>query len=430
VKSLRIGLLGYGTVGQAFARLLEAQRPRLAAQGLQLAITAVGNRGIERKRTAVPLRGDVRFTDELESVVDDAAVDLVVELMGGLSPARELLLRAFDAGKSVVTANKLLLAQHGAELAARAREHGAALGIEASVAGGIPILRAVRESFAGDTITGVSGILNGTCNFILTDMESSGRSYEEVLAEAQQLGYAEADPRSDVDGEDAAYKLVLLARMAFGQEVGVPDVRREGITRLLPCDFVYAEMLSRTPRQLATARRLPSGRLELSVRTHLVSWTSMLAKVTGPFNAVRLTAESGGDFVFYGRGAGGDPTATAVLGDVVELARSGVRPGVPTFGRERLSACTPAGLEEIVSPYALRFMVRDRPGILAALSRCLADADINIDAVFQAPFADKEALPFVITLEPIAESQLQRALESMRALPFHKEPPLAFPMTS
>ncbi|MBL8111780.1 MAG: homoserine dehydrogenase [Acidobacteria bacterium] len=427
---LRIGLLGFGTVGQAFTRLVLKERGRLLRDhALDLEVVAIGNRRIDEKRAGWAGEG-VRFTDDLASVATDPGVDLVVELLGGLEPARSLQTAALSAGKPVVTANKMLFAHHGEELAALAREKGVSLGLEAAVAGGIPILRALRESFAADTLTSVSGILNGTSNFILTTMEATGRSYADVLAEAQRLGYAEADPASDVEGNDAAYKLALLARMAFGTSVPVSAVRCSGITHLLPCDFEYARMLERTPRQLAVARRVGvDGALALSVSTHLVSQRSLLAKIEGPFNAVAVEGETGGTFVLSGRGAGGGPTATAVLSDVIEIARSGARPGVPPLGVHAFAPFTAASPAASVSAVALRFVVKDAPGIIASISRILAENEINIDAVFQTRGEDKAALPFVVTLEPVAGDGLARALEALAALPFHQKPPVAFPLT-
>ncbi|MEO8585674.1 MAG: homoserine dehydrogenase [Acidobacteriota bacterium] len=429
-RPIGIGLIGFGTVGRAFARLLAREAADLALRrGVTLSLVAVGTRGADTKRDT-GLGACVRWTPDLASVATDPEVDVVVELLGGIEPANGLIRAALGAGKSVVTANKMLLAKHGTALQRLAREQGAGLGIEASVAGGIPILRALRSSLTGDRVTAVSGILNGTCNFILTEMEATGRPYADVLKDAQRLGYAEADPASDVEGDDAAYKLALLARLAFGRDVSVEQIAREGITRLLPCDFVYAKRLGRTPRQLAVARVAPSGHLLLSVRTHFVSETSLLAKVTGPFNAVEVRGESGGPFVFSGRGAGGDPTATAVLADVVEIARGGA-PGVqaPPLGFASLEPCTPAAAEEFVSPFYLRFIVKDRPGILADLARILAEHGINIDAVFQAPYEDKSALPFVVTLEPVSGRALAAALVAISSLDFHVVPPLALPMS-
>ncbi len=428
-RPLRVGLLGFGTVGRSFARLVKEQRERLRSTlGVEVRIAAIASRSLHRQETSW-LEPPVRLGTDLAEVATADDVDVVVELIGGLSPAGDLLLAALAAGKSVVTANKALLAARGPELTRLASRNGLFLGFEAAVAGGIPILRALRESFAGDRVVSVGGILNGTCNFVLTEMERTGRSYGDVLADAQRLGYAEADPEADVGGADAAAKLALLSRLAFGQEVPVDAIPREGITRLLPCDFVYSRLLGRTPRQVASARLMPTGHVLLSVRTHLVSSESMLAKVTGPFNAVVVAAENGGEFVLSGRGAGGDPTATAVLADVVELARSGPRPGVAPFGSPVLAPFAPAAPEEFAAPFYLRFVVSDRPGILADLSRALADQAINIDAVFQAPYGEKDALPFVITLETVAAPQLSRALEAIAALPFHVEPPLALPMT-
>ena len=428
-STLRLGLLGFGTVGRALVRLAGADEPRLRGRlGVDLRFVAVASRSLTR-RPAEGLPSGARVGEDLHAVATAPDVDVVVELVGGLEPAGSLVAAALGSGKSVVTANKLLLAERGSELAELARRKGAGLAFEASVAGGIPILRALRESFAGDRIDAVSGILNGTSNFVLTGMARSSRAYDEVLAEAQALGYAEADPAADVEGTDAACKLALLARMAFGQDVPLSAVRTEGITRLRPVDFVYAEMLGRTPRQLGTARRLPDGRLLLSVRTHLVSNDSMLARLDGPFNAVQVTAARGGDFVFSGRGAGGDPTATAVLADIVELARSGPRPELPPFAARPLAPWAPAFPIDSVSPFYLRFVVADRPGILAELTAVLARHGINVDAVFQAPWKDKTALPFVVTLEPVDEERLASALAELGALAFHVEPPLALPMT-
>lgn len=424
-----VALLGFGTVARAVARRLVEERERFSRDfGAVPELRVVASRAIEAKDTSFLPSGVVR-TDDLAAAVARPDVEIVVELLGGIEPARSLLLDAFARGKSAVTANKKLLATHGEELAGAAARSGAGLGIEASVAGGIPVLRALREGFAGDRIAALRGILNGTCNFVLTEMERTGRAYADVLREAQKLGYAEADPASDVEGEDAAYKLALLARLAFGAAVPVSAVKRRGISGLLPCDFVYARMLGRTPRQLAVARVSPGG-VAASVRTHLVSKDHLLAKIAGPFNAVEVSLAAGGDFVLTGRGAGGDPTATAVVSDLLELARSGARALVPPFGTATAAPhSAPAAGDGEALPFALRFVVRDRPGIIADIAGVLARHEINIDAVLQSPGEAKDALPFVVTLEPVEEEKLDAALQEMGALPFHVVPPAPFPLT-
>lgn len=426
---LRLGLLGHGTVGKALVRLLATEDERLRDRlGVELHLVAVASRGLPT-RGSEGLPEGVRAGGDLRAVATAPDVDVVVELLGGLEPAGPLVAEALEAGRHVVTANKLLLARRGAELDARARERGVALAFEAAVAGGIPILRALRESFASDRIDAVAGILNGTSNFVLTAMSRTGRAYADVLAEARDLGYAEADPAADVEGSDAACKLALLARIAFGQDVPLEAVPASGITRLTPVDLEYARMLGRTPRQLGVARRLPGDRLLLSVKTHLVSNETFLARVDGPFNAVQVTTAHAGDFVFTGRGAGGDPTATAVLGDLVEIARRGASASSPPFGIPTPRPFASADPADDVAPWYLRFVVADRPGILAELAAVLARHDVNVDAVFQAPFADKSALPFVVTLEPVDAGRLERALVELSALPFQVEPLLALPMT-
>ena len=428
MNPISVGLLGIGTVGGGTWNVLARNQEEITRRaGRGIRITKVADKDLARAQQLVG--GSAAVTADAWEVVNDPAIDIVVELIGGCTVALDLVLKAIENGKHVVTANKALLATHGNEIFAAAQEKGVMVAFEAAVAGGIPILRAIRESFAGDRLVSVEGILNGTCNFILTEMERTGRSYADVLAEAQKLGYAEADPASDVEGADAGYKLVLLARMAFGQKAEFSSIFREGITRLLPCDFVYAKLLQRTPRQLASARLLPNGRLALSVRTHMVSLSSMLAKVTGPFNAVQVRGEKGGDFVFSGRGAGGDPTAVAVLSDIVELARSGPRPLVPPLGFPAFEPFSPAGPEEFSAPFYLRFVVRDKAGIIAGISQILARNQANIEAVFQAPYGERDALPFVITLETVTQAQVAKALEEIAGLDFHVVPPVAFPMT-
>ncbi len=431
-SSLRVGLLGYGAVGRELVRLLGSEGPRLAeSYGLELRLVAVASRALPRRPELLSsIPPGVRVEEDLPAVALAPDVDVVVELLGGLEPAGSLVESALRAGRAVVTANKLLLAARGTELARLARGTGAALAFEAAVAGGIPILRALRESFVSDRIEEVGGILNGTSNFVLTEMARTARPYAEVLAEARSLGYAEADPTADVEGTDAACKVALLARMAFGADVPLEAVRTEGVTRLRPFDFVYARLLERTPRQLGQARRLPDGRLLLSVRTALVPTSSLLARIDGPLNAVRVTTAHGGEYVLTGPGAGGAPTATAVLADVVEVARRGASAAVPPFGTDEPRACTFGGPADSVAPFYVRFVVDDRPGVLAALTSAFARADVNVDAVLQVPWAEKRELPFVVTLEATEEARIARALAEIAELPFLVEAPLLLPMVS
>ena len=429
-SSLRIGLLGCGAVGRELVRLLASEAPRLAeAHGVDLRLVAVASRALPRRPellSAIP--PGVRVGEDLSAVALASDVDVVVELLGGLEPAGALVESALRAGRSVVTANKLLLAARGAELARLARETGAALAFEAAVAGGIPILRALRESFVSDRVEEVGGILNGTSNFVLTEMARTARPYAQVLAEARSLGYAEADPTADVEGTDAACKVALLARMAFGVDAPFEAVRTEGVTRLRPIDFVYARLLERTPRQLGLARRLPDGRFLLSVRTVLVPTSSLLARIDGPLNAVRVTTAHGGEYVLTGPGAGGAPTATAVLADIAEIARRGAPSTVPPFGTDEPRPCVTAGPADFAAPFYVRFVVDDRPGVLAALTSAFARAEVNVDAVLQVPWAEKRALPFVVTLEATEEERISRALAEIAELPFLTEAPLLLPM--
>ena len=426
--TLRIGLAGFGTVGQALAQLLTASGPSAPIhRDVELRITRVANRNVERKRAGW-LPG-VSWHEDPLALATATDVDAVVELIGGIEKAYEFVKLALANGKHVVTANKALLAAHGDELQAVAAASGASLRAEASVAGGIPLLRVLRESFVSHRLTSISGILNGTSNFILTEMEREGRTYGEALADAQRLGYAEADPTADVGGTDAACKLAIIARIAFGQGVSLGDIRTGGIGQLRPWDFIYGRKLGRTPRQLGLVRQIPGDGLFLSVRTHMVQTDSLFASVAGPSNAVLIQSQDGGDFFFAGAGAGGAATATAVYSDLIELSRSGQRPETPFFGTYEAAPLHRATSKDFVAPFYLRFVVRDRPGILADIARCLSDHHINIDAVLQLPDQHKEAFPFVITIEAVAESQVEDAIRQILAMDFNVEPPLSCPMT-
>lgn len=432
---VRVGIIGFGTVGQGTAHaLLEHQEEIRARAGFDIGIAAVCSRKINKLDLRWLPSGVVRTSDWRE-VVNSPHVDIVAELVGGTNVAREMAKAAIEAGKPVVTANKNLIAEAGAELEALARQRGVGLEFEAAVAGGIPVLAAVREGLAGDRIEAVYGILNGTCNYILTTMEKTGEDLADVLKQAQERGYAEADPTTDVEGFDARYKLAILARMAFGAPVNVAAIPCRGITRITKLDFRYANKMGCTIRLIASARRHADNTLDLSVRPLLIPLNHILAKVDGPYNAVWVEGRRGGDTLYYGRGAGGDATGIAVVADLIRAARdlrSGAKRRVPPLGYCGLRVaggdlrnvdCGLNGAGSLGRHY-LRFVVDDEPGIIAALATILATHHINIDAVIQERGWDKHRLPFVITLEPAPERNVQAAIKEMQALKFLREPPL------
>jgi homoserine dehydrogenase len=410
---MRIAVLGFGVVGQAVVR-------RLVTAAGPLQLTHVFNRRIAAKRVDwVP--GTVIWTESFEEILA-ARPDVVVEVMGGRTPAGDYLRAAIAAGCHVVTANKQLMAYEGPELLALAAEHGVRLGYEASVAGGIPVLCAIREGLSGDDIQEVSGILNGTSNFVLTRMAEAGLAFEEVIVEARTLGYAEADPSDDVDGHDARAKLCILVRDALGFDVRPADVHTESIRAIKPVDFTYAAHLRCVVRQVARAVRHEDGVLAW-VRTALVPVTSPLARVTGGQNIVILRGASGGETALAGFGAGGGPTAVAVVSDVLSMAAGS------TLSSPGGRALKPARVMSTArGAFYLRFIVRDRPGVLAGITSLLAANGVNVDAVLQEPGLPKDALPFVVTLEETEAESVSAAVEQISRLDFHVVPPLALPI--
>jgi homoserine dehydrogenase len=431
----RVALLGFGTVGQAVARILTEQPP----PGVRL--THVFNRNVARKRAAwVP--GDVTWTEHVDDILS-ADVDIVVELVGGLEPAGTWVRRALASGKSVVTANKQLIAHHGAELLALAGTGGVDLRFEGSVAGGIPILSALRDGLTGDSMSRVSGILNGTCNFILTSMESRGVTFQSALAEAQALGFAEADPTDDVEGYDARAKLAILCGSALRARVTPSSIATRPITIVDAVDFVHAQRLGCTIRQVSQAEWSPEcpDCLEAVVRPALVPFESALARVSGSQNIVVLRGRYGGETVFSGSGAGGGPTSVAVVSDVAAIARNaawraataGAAAELGDPGTAAVEAGdglrTPASVTgEFVTPHYLRFIVRDKPAILSAIAGAMGRHAINIDAVLQLPADNKDALPFVVTIESCPPAALNGAMAEIAALDFHVQPPMDLPI--
>ncbi len=377
-----VALLGCGTVGQEVLRLLTGQSAELAAR-VGAAVRLVGV-AVRRPRRHPEVPAELLTTDAAE-LVSRAGVDVVVEVIGGIEPARSLLLTALRAGRGVVTANKALLAERGPELYRAADAAGADLYFEAAVAGAIPLLRPLRESLAGDRITRVTGIVNGTTNFILSAMDSSGAGYAETLEEASRLGYAEADPTADVDGYDAASKVAILASLAFHTRLTSGDVYREGIADVPAADFLAARQLGRTVKLLAICERVVEGGTEsVSARVYpaMIPRSHPLASVGGAYNAVFVEADAAGALMFYGQGAGGAPTASAVLGDLVAVARNRVAGG---YGpRESAHADLPIRpMEDTLTSYHISLEVLDRPGVLAQVAQIFAEHEVSIMAVRQ-----------------------------------------------
>jgi homoserine dehydrogenase len=391
------------------------ERPELAGR---LRLTHVFNRGVSRKRADwVP--ASVVWTENYDEVLG-ASPDVVVEVVGGVNPAFEWVSQAIERGASVVTANKMLLATHGPELLRSASTAGVRIRFEAAVGGGVPLIHGVREGLAGDALTGVAGILNGTCNYILSRMSSTGEAMDIVLADAQRLGYAEADPTADVDGFDAAAKLVVLAGIAFHRHLRMQDVPRRSIRPLSSADFRYATRLGCTIRQISRVQATEGG-FHGFVGPVLVPKGSSFGRNEGANNVVSIYGRYGGESSFSGAGAGGPATAVAVVSDLLALTQGG--------GRSEAEEWTPATFAAPPPmPYYLRFVVRDRPGILAAIAASLARQDVNLDAVLQEPGYPKDRLPFVITVEPCVEAALLEALDELSPAEWHAEPPLALPM--
>jgi homoserine dehydrogenase len=411
---LRIALLGFGTVGSAVARIL-VERPELSAR---LCLTHVFNRGVARKRAEwVP--SSVSWTDDADQVLA-ARPDVVVEVIGGLDPAGGWVRRALEQGSAVVTANKMLLAAHGPELLRLAAARGTEIRFEAAVAGGVPLIHGVRDGLAGDILARVSGILNGTSNFVLTRMEGGDHTMSAVLEDARRLGYAEADPSADIDGDDAGAKLVVLAGIAFQRHIPLSSIPRRTIRQINSADFRYANRLGCTIRQVALVERAEGG-FHAFVGPALVPHGSSFGRNQGANNVVTILGKYGGENSFSGPGAGGPATAVAVVSDMLALSNQ--------QSRERTEEWLPGTLvPPPARPHYLRFVVRDEPGILALIAAALARQEINVDALLQEPGYRKEALPFVVTVEPSEESALRAALDEITRAPFHAEPPLALPI--
>ncbi len=425
-----VGVIGLGNVGLGALQILtENARSIREKLGFPLRVKTVCSRNVHAKKLPVCADPPVRLTDWRE-VVCDPEIDVVVEVVGGTGTAGHIIEEALRRRKSVVTANKELIAIRGPELWDLANRNGVNLAMEASVAGGIPIHTVLREGIAGDRVMELYGILNGTSNFILTEIEKSNASFQSVLAEAQQLGYAEADPSADIDGLDARSKLAILAALAFGEKLTPEDIYAEGIRRIMPIDFEYAHQLKHTIRLVCLARQTEEGLL-LSVRPSLIPQSAILAQVKGAYNAIWIRGSYGDDTFYYGRGAGSKPTGVAVVSDLMRVARE-IRYGSPErvspFAHERLGVFKPLPISTQTLAYYLRFRVEDKAGIIATLATILAKHQIGIDAVLQLPREDWRDLPFVITTEPAQEQAIRDALVEIRDADFLVEAPFAMPM--
>ena len=420
MKPVKIGLMGLGTVGGGTATVLLRNAEEISRRvGRDLEISRVAAFGIDSQTLVDPAK--VKLSEDAFDVVNDPEVDVVVELIGGYSPARELVMKAIENGKHVVTANKALIALHGNEIFKAANEKGVIVAYEAAVAGGIPIIKAVREGLAANRIEWIAGIINGTGNFILTEMKQKGRDFDDVLKEAQQLGYAEADPTFDVEGIDAAHKLTILASLAFGIELQFDKTYTEGISKITPEDVKYAEELGYRIKHLGIARKTDTG-IEMRVHPTLIPERRLIANVNGVMNAVLVKADAVGPTLYYGAGAGAEPTASAVVADLVDVARvmdadKAHRVALLGFQPEAMSDTPVLGQDECVTAYYLRMLADDRPGVLADITRIFADKGISIEAIIQKePEEGETRVQLILLSSRVIEKNMNAAIAEIEKL--------------
>ena len=418
---VKVGLIGLGTVGQGVIRVLKKNAEEISRRvGRPVVVTAVAARDLTRKRDC-DLDG-IKVVGDASWIAREADVDIVAELAGGLSPARELILAAISRGKHVVTANKQLLAEDGNAIFEAARKKGVMVAFEAAVAGGIPVIKAIREGMAGNRIESVAGIINGTCNYILTQMTQQGQSFADALADAQKLGYAEADPTFDVQGIDAAHKLTILASIAFGMPLSFKQLNIEGITQVTAQDIKIAQALGYRIKHLGIAKRAEKG-VELRLHATLIPEDKLLAKVDGVLNSILLSGNAVGQIGFYGRGAGGDATASAVVADLVDVARAmgaDAKHFVPglAFQPDAVQSLPVVPLAETESAFYLRLRVADEPGVLSKLTSILAGHGISVEAILQREPREHEDATVAVITSSIALGKFEAALAEMQKLPF------------
>jgi homoserine dehydrogenase len=421
MKPINVGLLGIGTVGGGAWTVLKRNQEVITRRaGRPIRIVKVADRNLELARRVT--EGTVEVTDDAFAVVRDPAIDIVVELIGGTTVARELVLKAIATGKHVVTANKALLAVHGNEIFAAAQQQGVMVAFEAAVAGGIPIIKALREGLTANRIEWIAGIINGTTNFILTEMREKGLDFDVALKEAQRLGYAEADPTFDIEGIDAAHKLTIMAAIAFGIPMQFDKAYTEGISGLTSNDIRYAEELGYRVKLLGVTKHTDKG-VELRVHPTLIPEKRLLANVNGAMNAVLVKGDAVGPTLYYGAGAGAEPTASAVVADLVDVTRmhtADPHHRVPhlAFQPDQLANLPILPIEEVRTAYYLRLRVEDRPGVLADITRILADEQISIDAVIQKePGEGEDQTDLIMLTHVTVEKNVNQAIAKIEALP-------------
>jgi len=426
MKTIRIGLFGMGTVGAGVVKVCATHRGELEEKiGATVELAVVVDKDVTTPREGLDL-ASLPVSSDPDAILGDSSIDIAVELIGGLEPARTFILRALAAGKHVVTANKALLATHGEELYAEARKHGRMLAFEAAVAGGIPIIRAVKEGLAANRILSLQGIVNGTANYILTKMTDEGLEFDRVLKESQEKGYAEADPAYDIEGIDSAHKLQVLAMLAFRTSVRLEDIYVEGITQITPLDISLAREMGYRIKLLAIAKSA-DGAMELRVHPTMIPDTSPMSAVSGVFNAVFVGGDVVGDLMFYGRGAGQLPTASSVWSDIVEIARrhsagqSAMAQDLPILGGKPL---TPKSMADIRSSYYLRVSALDQPAVLAQVAGILGRHEISIASVIQKTHQRAGVVPVVMMTHEAQEGNMQKALAEIDALPVIAAPTL------
>jgi len=420
LKAVKIGVLGLGTVGGGVVNILKRNAKEISRRaGREIVVTCASARDITRERIC-DTQGIELTTDSL-AIINNPEIDIVLELIGGTTLAKDLVLQAIDNGKHIVTANKALIALHGNEIFAKASEKGVMVLFEAAVAGGIPIIKAIREGLSGNQIEWLAGIINGTGNFILTEMRDKGRDFADVLAEAQALGYAEADPTFDVEGIDAGHKLAILASLAFGIPLQFDKVFTEGITKITRADVEYAEELGYRIKHLGIARKTEQG-IELRVHPTLIPARRLIANVDGVMNAVLVQGDAVGPTLYYGAGAGAEPTGSAVISDIVDVVR--VLSGDPehrvphlAFQADAISDITVLPAEQIQTAYYLRLSAEDKPGVLADVTSILAKHNISIEALIQKePLAGNTNLPVIMLTQTTLEKEMNAAITEIEAL--------------